>query len=80
MTRRNITLSLPEEVLEEVKVITARRRTSVSALTGGLIEEFVARETGYPEAERGFLALMERGFDMGTRGRVGWSREEVHGR
>jgi len=80
VAKRNITLSLPEETLEEVKIIAVKRRRSVSALMTGLLEELVAEETGYLQAERQFLALLERGFDMGTGGHIGWSREEVHER
>ncbi len=80
MSKRNITLSLPEETLEEVKIIAVKRRRSVSALMTELLEELVAEETGYLQAERRFLTLLERGFDMGTRGNIEWSREEVHER
>ena len=41
MVSRNITLSLPEETLQEVKIIAAKRNTSVSALLGGMLEELV---------------------------------------
>lgn len=80
MTRRNITLSLPEETLEEVRIIAVKRRRSVSALMTELLERLVAEETGYLQAERQFLALMEQGFEMGTEGQADWTREEVHER
>lgn len=80
MAKRNITLSLPEETLEEVEIIAVKRRRSVSALIAEMLEELVAEETGYLQAERKFLALMEQGFDMGTGGRAGWTCEEVHER
>lgn len=80
MAKRNITLSLPEETLEKAKIIAVKRRRSVSGLLTELLEELVAEETGYLQAERRFLALLEQGFDMGTGGQIGWAREEVHER
>ncbi len=80
MAKRNITLSLPEDMLEEVRIIAVKRRRSVSALMTELLEELVAEETGYLQAERRFLALLEEGFDMGTQGRIDWTREDVHER
>lgn len=80
MASRNITLSLPEETLQEVKIIAVKRNTSVSALLGGMLEELVARETGYRQAQQEFMALAEEGFDLGTHGEVSWSRDELHER
>ena len=43
METRNITLSLPEDLLREAKVLVARRGTSVSALLAGALSELVER-------------------------------------
>ena len=84
MASRNITLSstlsLPEETLQEVKMIANKRNTSVSALLGGLLEDLVAKKTGYRQAQQEFMALAEEGFDLGTNGEVSWSRDELHER
>jgi len=77
---RNITLSLPEELLQEVKVLAARRRTSVSALLAGTLGELVERETGYTLARERGLAQMESGRDLGTGGDIQWGRDELHER
>lgn len=80
MANRNITVSLPEEVLEEAKVIAVRRRTSVSALLRGMLDDLVAQETGYRQAERRFLELLDEGHNMGMNGRISWTRDETHER
>lgn len=80
MANRNITVSLPEEVLEEAKVIAVRRRTSVSALLRGMLDDLVAEETGYRQAEQRFLDLLDEGFDLGAGGNISWSRDETHER
>ena len=80
MKTRNITLSLPEEVLREAKVVAARRGTSVSALLAGALYELVERKSGYAAARERGLAALGRGLDLGTGGEIGWGREELHER
>jgi hypothetical protein len=80
METRNITLSLPEEVLREAKVVAARRGTSVSALLAGALSEIVERESGYAAAKERSLAALGGGWDLGTGGEIGWGRDEVHER
>ena len=80
MGTRNVTLALPEEVLREVKVVAARRGTSVSALLAGALSELVERESGYATARERSLAAMGRGGDLGTGGKIGWTRDDLHER
>lgn len=80
MTNRNITLSLPEETLQEVKIIAVKKGTSVSSLLASMLEDLVDQETGYREAEGIFMTLAETGFDIGTSGRIGGSRDDLHER
>jgi len=42
--------------------------------------DIVPEESGYRQAEEAFLRLLEHGFDLGSEGRVSWSRDEVHER
>lgn len=78
MASRNITLSLPEETLQGVKIIAIKQGTSVSSLLTRMPEELVAKETGYRQAEQEFMALAEQGFDLGTGGKGNWLRDELH--
>jgi hypothetical protein len=80
MQTRNITLSLPEDVLREAKVVAARRGTSVSALLAGALNEIVEREGGYAVAKERSLAALGAGRDLGTGGEIRWSRDELHER
>ena len=80
MVTRNITLSLPEEVLREAKVVAARRGTSVSGLLAGALSEIVERESGYAAAKERSLATLGGGRDLGTGGEIRWSRDELHER
>ncbi len=80
METRNITLSLPEDVLREAKVVAARKGTSVSALLAGALYELVERESGYAAARERGLAALSRGQDLGTGGEIRWSRDQLHER
>ncbi len=80
METRNITLSLPEETLKEAKIVAARRGTSVSALLAAALSELIERESGYAAAKGRTLTALGRGRDLGTRGKIGWERDELHER
>jgi hypothetical protein len=80
METRNITLSLPEETLREVKVLAARKGTSVSALLSQTLTDLLANESGYAAARERSLAGFGRGRDLGTGGEIGWDRDELHER
>lgn len=80
METRNITLSLPEETLREVKVLAARRGTSVSALLSETLADLLSRESGFAAARERNLAELRRGRDLGTGGEVRWERDELHER
>ena len=80
METRNITLSLPEETLREVKVLAARRGTSVSALLSETLTDLLARESHYAAARERSLATLDRGRDLGTQGEIAWDRDELHER
>ncbi len=79
MNTQNITLTLPQRVLREVKVIAAKKRTSVSRLLTVQLEELIAKEKGYARARARHLALLERAPDLGTGG-ISVKREVLHER
>lgn len=75
---RNITLSLPDELVRKAKVLAAQRDTSVSALVASLLEHLVDRSSGYDEAWADEEAAMTRGvLEVGE---VTWSRSDLHER
>lgn len=80
MAMRNITLALPEETLREVKILAAKRGTSVSAMLREKLEALVREESDYARAKREALAALEHGYDLGTYGKASWTRDELHER
>ncbi|MEW6001958.1 MAG: CopG family transcriptional regulator [Nitrospirota bacterium] len=80
MERQNVTLSLPKALLRKAKTLAVKKDKSLSDLLRETLEEKVKEETGYQRARNRQIALMEKGFDMGTKGKISISREELHER
>jgi predicted transcriptional regulator len=78
--KQNVTLSLPREMVRQVKVIAAQRDTSISGLMVEKLKEIVDEEHGYEEARERSLDRLREGFDLGTAGRMSWTRDESHER
>jgi predicted transcriptional regulator len=77
---RNITLALPEELVRRLKILAARQDTSISALLTATLSDLADQEEGYAEARDAMIGDMERGYDLGTRGRISWTRDSLHER
>ena len=80
MERQNVTLSLPKALLKKAKTLAVKKDSSLSDLLRGALEEKVREESGYQRARNRQLALMEKGFDLGTKGKITVTREELHAR
>lgn len=79
MTTRNITLSLPDDVVRQAKVLAAQRDTSVSALVAELLSQLVAASPSFDVVWAREEVLMEEGLDLRV-GDITWSRDDVHQR
>jgi predicted transcriptional regulator len=80
MEKQNVTLSLPKDLLRKAKVLAALNQKSLSELMRESLEEKVQGAGGYAAAKRRQLALIRAGLNLGTKGRIGFSREELHER
>ncbi len=80
MDKQNITLSLPRSLLKKAKVLAAKNEKSLSELVRESLEEKVRVSTGYKKARERQLKLLQKGFDLGTNGRITIKREDLHAR
>ena len=80
MEKQNITLSLPKEVIKKAKIIAIEHDMSLSRLLTETLLEMIARKERFDEAKKAHIDLLERGFDMGLKGKIMWSRDELHER
>lgn len=77
---RNITLSLPAELLRRIKRMAAERDTSVSAMLTEALTRLADEDRRYSAARKRALAAMRSARSLGTGGRRTWSRDELHER
>jgi predicted transcriptional regulator len=74
---KNITLAIDERILDQVREIAARRRTTVNALVRDYLTQMASEESRITEARRGLAELMEK-----STGRLGpdyvWDRGEIY--
>lgn len=80
MERQNVTLSLPKALLKKAKTLAVKKDKSLSDLLRETLEEKVKEETGYQRAKNRQISLMESSTDLGTKGKITISREELHER
>ena len=80
MTDIEITITLPEDLLQDAEAMAARRQISLSQLVIVGLRELIARHHEYEAARQRSMALMERGLNLGTHERITWTRDELHER
>jgi predicted transcriptional regulator len=76
--KQKITVHLDRETVRKVKILAARRKTSISGLIAEQVDLLIGRDEAYEIAERLALALLDRGFHLG--GRHGGDRASLHER
>ncbi len=76
---RNLTVSLPVDLVRRAKVVAAKRDTSLSALITGYLHALTEQDDDYDEVWGRERELMNAGLKMRV-GSVTWSRDETHAR
>ncbi len=79
MTTKNITLSMPEELVRRAKVLAAQRDMSVSSLVARLLEQLVGDVRDYDEVWEVEHRMMSDGIGLQV-GPITWSRDQLHER
>jgi hypothetical protein len=77
---RNVTLSLPEPLLRRFRVYAASRNQSMTRLMADAIRQVMTGEAEASRANQRFLARIRNAPDRGTKGRIRWTRDELHER
>jgi hypothetical protein len=76
--KQRITLTIDENLLKKVRVIAARKGTSVSQMLSDHLKEIIEREEHYEAAKRSALQRLKKGFHLG--GKISWKREGLYSR
>lgn len=77
MAKRNLTVQLDEDVVQQAKVLAARRGTSVSTLVAAELERLVADDDRYEDAYRRAQRALA---GAAPRGRRRWKRADLYDR
>jgi len=78
MEKQNVTLSIPRPLLKQAKIIAASQDKSLSQFLRESLEEKVREESDYNKAQKKQLRLLKKGMDLGTKGHVKISRDDLH--
>jgi uncharacterized protein YoaH (UPF0181 family) len=78
--RRNITLSLPRDLLISARHLAVEKGVSLSGMLADLLREMIDHEQACQRAVERIERRLTRGFDLGTGGKVTWTRGELHER
>jgi predicted transcriptional regulator len=77
---RNVTITIPQDLLRQLKIVAAKQDTSISAMVTKALRQIADEENGYAKARRGMLEDLRKGFSLGTRGKISWTRDDLHER
>jgi hypothetical protein len=79
-SHKNVTLSLPEPLLRRFRVYAAERNRSMTSVMSDAIRTLMDDDEKAAKAKRRFLERIRNAPDRGTRGRITWTRDELHER
>lgn len=80
MEKQNVTLSLEKTLLKKAKMAAVQEDKSLTELVREILQKKVDVEDGYRRAMRNHCRMLEKGFPLGTNGKIPVTREELHGR
>jgi len=79
---KNVTFSLPEDLLRKLRICAALRGVSMTQLAEEAIRKVVAngQDDEYERAKRSFIARLKNPPDWGIGEKIPWTRDELHER
>ena len=80
MEKQNVTLSIPKTLLRQAKIMAMSQNKSLSQFLKESLEEKVREKADYKKAQKRQLRLLKNGLDLGTKGPIKSSRDDLHAR
>ena len=80
MEKQNVTLSLPAPLLKKLKVVAAKRNTSMSRLMEGAISKMVLDDDDLDERAKRMVERMRKSPARGFGDTFPWDRNEQYER
>ncbi len=79
MAKKNITISVDEQLAKEARIMAAERDTSVSQLLADQLRSLIESRRQITRARNDFLKLVKKGYKLNY-GRRSFSRDALHER
>lgn len=76
----NVTLSLPRPLLQQFRVYAAKRNRSMTSIMTDAIRTLLDNKDETERAAQRAIERMRNAPDWGTRGKITWTRDEIHER
>jgi metal-responsive CopG/Arc/MetJ family transcriptional regulator len=80
MDKQNVTLSLPIALLQKLRVVAAKRNTSMSGLMENAIYKLLEGEDDREMRANRLIRRMRNATNRGVGDHITWTREELHER
>ena len=77
---KNVTLSLPGPLLRKFRIYAAARNESMTSVMAEAIQKLMDQDEHGQASKRRFIERIRNAPHRGTRGRVTWTRDELHER
>jgi hypothetical protein len=77
-TTQNVTLAIPKNLLRKANILAIQKNTSLSGLLTQMLADLVSRQESYEQARQRSLEMLKSGYDLGTKGTIPWSRQDLH--
>ena len=80
MKTQNLTISLPEDIVKEARQQAVDKGMSLSKFVAKILSDELARRSRYLAAREEALRELEEGLDLGTHGKITWTRDSLYER
>jgi predicted transcriptional regulator len=78
MAIKNFTLRIPDGLLAKLRVYAAGRNESVTTVINAAIRQTVSAHDERDAAKRRILERLKNPPDLGTHGKIDWTRDELY--
>lgn len=79
-TNRNLTISLPELLIRQLRVYAAIKNQSMTTVVKEAIEQIVAEESDAQKAATRLITRLRNAPGRGIGGKITWTRDELYDR
>ena len=76
--KQNLTIALSKSLLRKAKLAAVESESTLSQFVREALENQISNVTGYRSAKTRQLKILDGGLDLGTKGQIAWSRDDLY--